>query len=121
MIRFEDIPDDINGDVLRRMRSAGDSLETARDIDFTVVLPDEPAAIAFCGQLTAQGMRASCAFSEAADYLPWDVTVTKFMVPRHGDITAEESHLASLASVLGGELDGWVTLNIKDLPADATD
>jgi hypothetical protein len=40
-------PDDENGQVLRYMAEQGDDLSKPRDIDFTVVMPDEDAAMTF--------------------------------------------------------------------------
>lgn len=48
MIAPEDIPDDVDGDVLRRMRARGDSLTQARAIAYSVVFPTEQAGRSFC-------------------------------------------------------------------------
>ena len=39
--------------------------------------------------------------------LPWDVVITKFMVPSHDAITALEHDLEVAAEPLGGRNDGW--------------
>jgi len=42
-----EFPDDENGDVLHRMYTAGDNLAVPRDIDFSIVFPDEISARSF--------------------------------------------------------------------------
>jgi hypothetical protein len=103
MIRFEDIPDDLNGDVLRRMRSGGDSLTLSRDIDFSVIFPSEEAAITFCEAVDEPDLKVRYKLSEVDDDCPWDVTVTKDMIPDHAKIAAMENWLAAHAERLGGE------------------
>lgn len=111
MIRLEDIPDDLNGDVLRRMRSGGDSLTLAREIDFSVIFPSEEAAIAFCEAVDKPDLKLSYRLSEVDDDRPWDVTVKKDMIPDHAKIAAMEEWLAGHAEPLGGENDGWGCFN----------
>lgn len=39
--------------------------------------------------------------------LPWDVTVTRHMLPTHAGITEFEETLEDLAAPQGGQNDGW--------------
>jgi len=116
MIKFEDIPDDLNGDVLRRMRSGGDSLTLSREIDFSVIFPSKEGAIAFCEAVDRPDLKLSYRLSEVDDDCPWDVTVKKDMIPDHAKIAAMEGWLATHAEPLGGENDGWGCFNQEDLP-----
>ena len=116
MIRLEDIPDDLNGDVLRRMRTGGDSLTLSRPINFSVIFPTKDAALAFCEAVHEDGLKLSFKQSEVSDDRPWDVTVTKDMIPGHGAIGATEGWLAGHAEPLDGENDGWGCFNQEDLP-----
>jgi hypothetical protein len=116
MIRFEDIPDDLNGDVLRRMRSGGDSLTLSRPMDFSVVFPTEDAALAFCETVHEDGLKLRYEQSDVREERPWDVTVTKDMIPSHEAIGAMEEWLAGHAEPLDGENDGWGCFNQEDLP-----
>ncbi|HEX8810644.1 MAG TPA: ribonuclease E inhibitor RraB, partial [Terracidiphilus sp.] len=50
-------PQDANGDVLRRLQSHGDDLTKPRDIDFTVVFPDESAAQSFADDVRKLGYK----------------------------------------------------------------
>jgi len=107
-----EFPDDENGDVLRRMQESGDDLSKPRDIDFTVVFPDEAAARAFVGQLHGRDCRVTVERTGTAEGLPWDVLVVKNMVPSHEAITEYEALLESFASQHGGRNDGWGCLSL---------
>jgi hypothetical protein len=116
MTRVEDIPDDVNGDVLRRMYGNGDSLTVARDINFSVIFSDEASAIAFCKATETNGSRVRYKFIEDGEEYPWDVTASREMVPVHQDIDATEDYLASVAMPLGGQNDGWGCFDVEDMP-----
>jgi hypothetical protein len=42
-----DIPDDVNGDVLRRLVADGDNLSVPSTLDFQILFPDEKSATRF--------------------------------------------------------------------------
>lgn len=100
-------PDDDNGDVLRRMEAQGDNLGMPRNIDFTVVFPDETAAERFAEHFRKQGYAVSVEFAETEKDLPWDVVVVKSMTPSHREIGDFETTLQEIADTLGGRNDGW--------------
>jgi len=100
-------PDDENGDVLRRMQSSGDDLTKSRDIDFTVVFPDESSARQFAAAFGSERYYVPVRHSECVADLPWDVEVRCDMVPDHAAIGAFEERLEALAAPLGGRNDGW--------------
>ncbi|MDO6964756.1 ribonuclease E inhibitor RraB [Rhizobium alvei] len=110
----EDIPGDATGAALRRMLASGDRLTSPRNIDFSVIFPEESAAISFCEQVDREGFVPRYRKSDVDERLPWDVTATRHMVPRYGDIVAVEDHLQSLAEPLGGEIDGWGCFRIDE-------
>lgn len=101
------LPDDANGDVLRRLLRDGDELSIPRDIDFSVVFPDEKSAEGFVAHFRALRYEASFKRSEVRPERPWDVTVVKHMLPTHAGIAQFELELEKIASPLGGENDGW--------------
>lgn len=103
----DDLPDDLIGDVLRRMRASGDRLSLPREIDFSVVFPDEECAGKFASRFGAMACQVKVDFTEIVPELPWDVTVTKYMVPTHGAIADFEMTLGVAAANLGGRNDGW--------------
>jgi len=113
MIRTEDIrpkmiyPNDANGETLQRMEGQGDDLTQPRNIDFTVVFPNEDSAQTFCQHFQTLGYAVSVNFAETAKEFPWDVVVVKHMKPSHQEIGDFESLLQGTAETLGGYTDGW--------------
>ena len=78
-------PDDENGDVLRRLEANGDDLTRPRDIDFTIVFPDESSAEQSAKHFRALGHTVSVEFREVAVGFPWDVVVNH-LAPSHKEI-----------------------------------
>ena len=107
MTTRQTFPDDENGDVLRRMQSNGDDLSKPRDIEFTVVLPTFEAADRFMRSFRNQALVVEAEESGCVAELPWDVRITKHMLPEHADITAFENELEAVVTPLGGRNDGW--------------
>jgi hypothetical protein len=108
---FMHFPDDENGDVLRRMQAHGADLTYPRNIDFTVVFPDQQSAEKFASKMIASGHTASAAITQTRDQFPWDVLIVKHMIPTHKDITEFETFLEREASVHGGKNDGWGSIS----------
>lgn len=115
MVRFEDIPDDENGDVLRQMRGNGDSLTLPRPIDFSVVFPSKQAALAFSATIAEIGWKLVYEEAGVREDRPWEVRITREMVPEHAEIGAVEERLAAFAEPFGGMNDGWGCFNVEDL------
>ena len=106
-------PNDENGDVLRRMQANGDNLAKPRNIDFTVVFPDQPSAEKFSAEIHHLGCGISIELTNTRPELPWDVVVAKYMSPSHEGITQFEAELETIASRFGGSNDGWGCFNQK--------
>ncbi|HEY1212038.1 MAG TPA: ribonuclease E inhibitor RraB [Bryobacteraceae bacterium] len=100
-------PNDDNGEALRRMKADGDDLSQSRDIDFTVVLPNDFAANRFAEYFRDAGYTTNVRLSQVRESHPWEVVVTNHMVPTYEGIVAFESELNDSASTLGGHNDGW--------------
>ena len=100
-------PFDENGDVLRMFQRNGDDLSLPRDINFSVVFPTEVNAIEFSKLLASPETRVDVERADVVPGLPWDVTVSRHMVPDHGAIGELEATLARQALPLGGRSDGW--------------
>ena len=103
----ETFPDDLNGDVLRRLQQAGDDFSIPRDVDFSIVFPDRGRAERFAGMFRAAGYLATVQRSDVGPERPWDVTIVKHMVMTHASITGFEMELEAAASPLDGMNDGW--------------
>jgi len=102
-----DFPHDENGDVLRRMLRNGDDLTKPRDIDFSIIFPSNSAAEEFGKHFIRLEFKVSVQESNCVPELPWDVTVTNYMLPTHAGITEFEETLEAVATRFGGRNDGW--------------
>jgi hypothetical protein len=107
-------PKDDNGDVLWHMRTKGDALTKPRELDFTVILPSEEAAIEFAVACLRSGFKVEMEESEEhhEDGLNWNVVVYAHAVPVHSDITALEQALGQQVASLGGRTSGWSSVFI---------
>ena len=99
-------PDDENGDVLRRMEAAGDTLTIPRDIDFAVIFREQANAEQFARTFNQKGFKTTVEDRGIGDY-PIDVIVVKHMLPTYEAITSFEVSLQEVADTLDGCNDGW--------------
>ena len=106
------IPNDENGDVLRRMLGNGDDLSKPRMIDFCYVFPERRQVLAFAELVNGRELEVCISYNEERHM--WDAIVKRYMVPTHQGITAFELTLASQAESVGGEADGWGCFVQKD-------
>lgn len=109
-------PVDANGDALRRMEESGDDLTRPRNVDFTIVFPDQDSAESFANHFRALGYEASVELTETDKDHPWDVIVVKHMVPTHEGIGAFEDSLQDVATPFRGHNDGWGCLPYSPFP-----
>ncbi len=103
----ETFPGDLNGDVLRRLQQAGDDFSIPRNVDFSVVFPDESGAEEFARLCRAARYEVTVAKSDVRPERPWDVTIVKYMLMTHAGIAEFEAELEAAASPLDGRNDGW--------------
>jgi regulator of RNase E activity RraB len=107
----DDLPDDGNGEVLRRMLASGADLTQPLRIDFDHLLPTQAAAEQMAAAARQQGFEVIVAVGEDEEGNPdpsfWDVCCSRVMVPSHAAITATELSLGRMAESFGGRADGW--------------
>lgn len=104
---FMFIPDDDNGDVLRRMVAKGDDLTQPRNIDFSVLFADQSSAEKFAEHFRSLGYKVSLKGDYPKPDFSWDVTVVRHMPATHEGIADFENFLQSVADRWGGRNDGW--------------
>ena len=100
-------PDDGNGDTLYMMVRKGDRPWIIRDIDFSVVFPDEAAADEFITWFDSPGSKLVKDAYTGAEGFTFDVTITLPMHPTYKNITRFEEKITSVAREYGGRNDGW--------------
>ena len=106
--------EELNRDVLDRMKAAGDDLKTVRPVDFSHVFLDGRSAEAFAEHVHGCALRADVEESGCVPDMPWDVTVTIDMAPSPEAVTATEAELNGIAASYGGRADGWGCLSITE-------
>ena len=104
---YQLFPDDENGDILQNMADAGDKLGVAREVDFSVIFPDEDAALQFAVHFLRNEQKVSFGPYEGDDDMPWQVQAHPVMAPSHAIISGYEAQLAGDAERFGGRVDGW--------------
>ena len=109
---YSEFPEDDNGAILWKLREHGDLLTAPREIDFTVILPSEKAALDFAIPCLQSGFKVELNRVDPPlkDGLNWEVLVYTTAVPSYPDITALEAALNAQAAPLGGRASGWSTL-----------
>jgi hypothetical protein len=99
--------EDVNREVLDRMRAGGDDLTTVRPVDFSHVFPDSASAEAFAASVRTLGWRVDVEETHCAEDAPWDATVVIDMAPSLEAVTGAEADLHEIAQRHGGRADGW--------------
>jgi hypothetical protein len=105
------IPNDANGDVLRRMIKDGDDLSRPRMMDFCYIFPERRQALAFAEIVDDRELEVRISYNKEREM--WDTIVKRNMIPTHEGITTFELSLAAHAELVGGEADGWGCMTIK--------
>jgi hypothetical protein len=114
---MKSIPDDENGDVLRRMLEGGDSLEKPRIVDFCFAFPESEEALRFAAAVPE--FDYEICISRYEERHMWQAIVKRFMKPQHSEIGRIEADLSARAIAVGGEPDGWGCMRIEDLKKKA--
>ena len=104
-------PNDDDGDVLQNMAEGGDRLNQPRDIDFSLLFPDEISAKGFVEQPALQSYQV---YSQPSDNGRWDVTVSVNAVPTYEFIAAFQARLADWSAPFHGANDGWGCFRLTD-------
>jgi len=106
-----DFPNDENGQVLKYMAESGVDLSVPREIDFSHLAPDEPAARGLAAEATELGFKVEVYEPDEESLeegdTDYDVVCNMTMVPSHAEITRIEAQLAEIAARHGCQADGW--------------
>jgi hypothetical protein len=97
---------DENAEILASLEANGFDLEQPRTVEFQHVFSDRLSAESFANASVEAGFGSEIIPVDREDE-PWDVVVSKEMIPTCENITAAEALLASLAEMNGGRADGW--------------
>jgi hypothetical protein len=105
---MDDLPNDADGDALRRVADMGSDLSKPMFVDFQVAVPDEASAKALAAAAAELGYHVSVSDS-AECTLPWTCECSTRMLVTYDAVIAIQSELAEIARPFGGLPDGWGT------------
>jgi hypothetical protein len=100
------LPDDANGDAIRKLISTGNDLDRPMYVDFQVAVPTEEAGNNLAKAAKKLGYKTKVYASNGCE-LPWTCECSTRMLATYQCIVAFEQELGELASPYGGFPDGW--------------
>ncbi len=107
MSEHSGLPNDADGDSIRRILEHGSTLDRPMLIDFAVAAPNKKAARQIAKAATKLGYNASC--TPDGDGPTWTTTCSTRMMLTHHAVLAMQEEVDRLAKLLGGYIDGWGT------------
>lgn len=109
-------PDDNNGNALWQMLQEGDDLSQAREIEFSVIFPNQELALKFGHLLLENNQKLSfCAYQENEEF-PWEITAYPEMPASYENIAAYQNLLQASSEPLKGQFDGWYCVSTSKMP-----
>jgi hypothetical protein len=107
------LPNDSDGDALRRLISHGSDLSQPMKIDFAVAVPNEDAGKAVASRAESLGFRPDLYHNPETG--AWTCYCSKTMIPTYDKIIAAQSELDELSQPFGGKSDGWGSFGNAEL------
>jgi hypothetical protein len=98
------------GDALWEMQQAGDDLEQAREVEFSVLFPSEALALEFGQLLLENNQKLSCTPFQDNLELPWEVTAYPEMSLSYENISTYQELLETTSAQFEGKFDGFYCL-----------
>jgi hypothetical protein len=99
-------PENEIGNTLWQMQENGDDLLSEREVEFSVLFPNQELALKFGQVLLENNQKLSFTPYEANDQLPWEITAYPQMPLTYENVTSYQSLLVSSAEPLKGKFDG---------------
>jgi len=99
-------PEDEIGNTLWQMQENGDDLINEREIEFSILFPNQELALKFGQLLLENNQKLSFTPSETYPDLPWEITGYPQMSATYENITSYQTLLVTNAAPLQGQFDG---------------
>ena len=99
------LPNDADGDALRRLAEDGSDLTKPMVIDFAVAVPDESAGRRIAAAAVKVGFSAG--IDQDGESGEWTCYCTRTMVPEYEEIIRQQELLDRIGQPHGGYCDGW--------------
>ena len=100
------IPNDADGDALRRLIDHGSDLSRPMFINFQVAVPDETAAEELATVARKLGYRVEV-YESLECTLPWTCECSTRMLANYESVIAIQRELGEISKDFGGIPDGW--------------
>ncbi len=101
----QQLPDDSDGDALRRLIATGSDLSKEMDIDFAVNVPDRKVGLAFAAAAAPLGFQTTV--DQGATTGRWTCYCSRRMVPSYDAIVSIQETLENLGRTYNAKPDGW--------------
>jgi hypothetical protein len=102
------LPNDDDGDALRRVIETGSDISKPMFVDFQIAVPTEESALELAGDARKLGYHAEISNSPECK-LPWTCECSTRMLATYEALIAVQKELAQLAAPYGGFPDRWGT------------
>lgn len=99
-------PEDEIGNILWQMQNDGDVLLTEREIEFSMLFPNQQLALKFGEVLLENNQKLSFTPFEESDDLPWEITAYPYMSATYENILSYQELLIASAEALEGQFNG---------------
>jgi regulator of RNase E activity RraB len=106
-LQNDNLPDDADGDALRRVLAGGSDLSKLMEIDYAVAVPDEEACRKVAQVAEKAGYRAKTWQDEES--CSWTCYCSKTIIASYDNLISDQKLLDELSKPYGGYSDGWGT------------
>jgi hypothetical protein len=106
------IPNDADGDAMRRVIASGANLSRPMKIDFQVAAPSEEAARRVAVTASEKGFAVQCYVDKEGG--KWTCECSQTMLLIYRDMLRIQKELNLLSRPFGGYADGWGTFGNED-------
>ena len=109
-----EIPNDADGDAMRRVFSRGSDPSRPMKVDFQIAAPDKETAQKIAAVVKPHGFEVDC--YEDGEEGGFTCSCSRLMLLVHRDLLRIQEELDQLSAPLGGKADGWGTFGNKEEP-----
>jgi hypothetical protein len=102
-----ELPNDSDGDALRRLIATGSDLSREMEIDFAVDVPNKETGLAFAAVVGPLGFRTVVDRGDATGR--WTCYCSRKMVPSYDEIVSIQETLDQVGRPYNAKPDGWGT------------
>lgn len=103
-------PSDMAGDFLWQLKQAGNDLEEAREVEFSVLFSSEALALQFGKILLENNQKLSFTPFQDNEEYPWEITAYPEMPLNYENLSSYQALLESSCEPLQGKFDGFYCL-----------